>query len=230
MKQIKTENYTLYNADCLSVIPSLSKIDAVVTDPPYGIDFKYRSHVDSPDNYAEFMRDVVNAIKSPLGGGVALFWQAMINAPKWHEWFPSEFRIFAACKGFVQFRPTPVQYSFDPVIFYGEIKNKPSVYAKDYHVQRLAPFGANREGVDHPCPRPIEQVMYIIETFTAPNDLVLDPFMGSGTTGIACMRLGRKFIGIEIDEKYFDLAAKRIEAETMQAKLFNIEQTQDDLI
>lgn len=64
---------------------------------------------------------------------------------------------------------------------------------------------------DHPCPRKLDHVRWLVHQFTEFDDEVLDPFMGSGTTGVACAEQNRKFIGIEINEKYFDIACKRIE-------------------
>jgi site-specific DNA-methyltransferase (adenine-specific) len=79
--------------------------------------------------------------------------------------------------------------------------------------------GPNREGT-HPTEKPLSLMKQLVSLFTQPEELVCDPFMGSGTTGIACLDLGRKFIGIERDEKYFDLACKRLEAAHRQPKLF----------
>lgn len=201
---------TLYLGDCLEILPTLGKVDAVVTDPPYGIDFTYESHDDNPYKYPEMMRSVISKTDPLVEDGPRVFWQGMLNADRWHEWFPKGFRLFAACKGFVQFRPVPIQFSWDPVIFWGKPKNSPSVYAKDWDLQTLAPFGAGREKIEHPCPRPLEQVQRIMEIFTDNLSTILAPFMGSGTTGVACMNLGRKFIGIEIEPKYFDIACRRI--------------------
>lgn len=64
----------------------------------------------------------------------------------------------------------------------------------------------------HPNEKPLQLVTAFLEQHTTPGDLVLDPFLGSGTTGVACVNLGRKFVGIEIDKKYFDIACERIEA------------------
>jgi site-specific DNA-methyltransferase (adenine-specific) len=211
---------TLLQGDCLEIMPTLEagSVDAVIADPPYGIDFKYSLHDDNPEKYEEFMKSVIKKTEL-INKGMSFFWQAMINADKWHKWFPPGFRIFAACKGFVQFRPTPIQYSFDPVIFWGKFDGDPSVYKKDWHVQRMAPFGAGREKINHPCPRPLEQVAYILEIATRPGDTVLDPFMGSGTTGIACVKTGRSFIGIELDPKYFVIAQRRVHDAQQQMRL-----------
>ena len=74
------------------------------------------------------------------------------------------------------------------------------------------------KGRFHPTQKPIELMEHLLIVSSNKGDYVLDLFMGSGTTGVACMRNGRKFIGIELNEKYFDLACRRIEAETKQLK------------
>jgi site-specific DNA-methyltransferase (adenine-specific) len=207
----KTGEVKLYLGNCLEVMKMLPDgcVDAVVTDPPYGIGFEYLSHDDDPQRYETMMLSIVEQTNR-LNRGLSFFWQAMLNADKWHRWFPPGFRLFAACKGFVQFRPTPIQYSFDPIVFWGNGNGEASVYKKDWHVQALAPFGMGREKIEHPCPRPLEQVAYIVEIASRPGDTILDPFMGSGTTGVACIQTGRNFIGIEIDPTYYAIAEKRI--------------------
>ncbi len=72
----------------------------------------------------------------------------------------------------------------------------------------------------HPNEKPIAMVQHFVELHTYPDDLVLDPFMGSGTTGVACAKLGRKFIGVEIEERYFEIACRRIEKAYAQPDFF----------
>jgi len=206
---------TIYHGDCRDVLPGLSA-DAIVTDPPFGIDFNYGTYEDDPNTYAVLMREWVGLATAVVGDGPFFVWQAMPNADRWHEWFPKGYRIFAACKGFVQYRPQSIQHSFDPVVFWGTMKGDPSVYRKDYHVQRLAPFGAHRPKIDHPCPRPLEQVQYVVSLASVEGDVILDPFMGSGTTLLAAKNLGRRAIGIEIEERYCDIAARRLQQEVME--------------
>lgn len=76
------------------------------------------------------------------------------------------------------------------------------------------------EANGHPCPKPLGWMTWLVELASNPWEIVLDPFMGSGTTGVACVKLGRRFIGIEIEPKYFDIACKRIEAACAQPDLF----------
>jgi site-specific DNA-methyltransferase (adenine-specific) len=72
----------------------------------------------------------------------------------------------------------------------------------------------------HPSQKPIRLLRVLVSNFTNPTDTILDPFMGSGTTGVACAQLGRKFIGIEIDPDYFEIARKRIETAYAQRVMF----------
>ena len=72
----------------------------------------------------------------------------------------------------------------------------------------------------HPCEKPVSIIQHIVGTASKPAQTILDPFMGSGTTGVACAKLGRKFIGIEIDERYFEIACKRIQQAYDQSDLF----------
>ena len=76
------------------------------------------------------------------------------------------------------------------------------------------------EKVDHPTQKWLPMMVYLVKTLVRTEGFALDPFMGSGTTGVACMNLGRKFIGIEIEPKYFDIACERIENAQRQEKLF----------
>ncbi len=75
----------------------------------------------------------------------------------------------------------------------------------------------------HPNEKPVELLLDVVGTHSRANSVVLDPFMGSGTTGVACAKLGRKFIGIELEPKYFDIACKRIDDAYRQPRLFKDE-------
>jgi site-specific DNA-methyltransferase (adenine-specific) len=103
-----------------------------------------------------------------------------------------------------------VQWSWDPIIYWGVPDGEPSVYRKDFFIQEMAPFGLNRPKIEHPCPKPEELCRYVVDLFSANGQLVVDPFMGSGTTLRAAKDLGRRAIGIEICEEYCEIAAKRL--------------------
>jgi len=74
--------------------------------------------------------------------------------------------------------------------------------------------GNSKEKVAHGTQKPVALLEYLIKTYTNEGDTVLDPTMGSGSTGVACKNLGRKFIGIEMDANYFDIAKRRIDPDT----------------
>ena len=217
----QSDRVTLYHGDCLAILPTLGagSVDAVVTDPPYGIGFKYNQHNDTPDGYGDWIWSVISLAESKLTTGSPVFvWQSMTNATHFSAWFPRKWRIFAACKNFVQIRPTAMQFSFDPVLVWWT-GGKAAWFSKiggsrDFHVADTTPSTRRKNGekVDgHPCPRPLSQVRHVVEQWVKPDGTVIDPFTGSGTTGVACVKTGRKFIGIEIDEKYCEIAAKRIQ-------------------
>ena len=212
------EGVSLYLGDCRTILPTLGKVDAVVTDPPYGIGFKYASHDDSAEGYGVWLWSVIEAAESLCSPGAPVFvWQAMLNARRFAEWFPREWRLFAAAKNFVQMRPIAMQYAHDPVVVWWVEGQKPwslGTQSRDFHIANTAPVIATPDNIErgHPCPRPLDQVWHIINQWVRPGSVVLDPFMGSGTTGVAAVKLSRKFIGIEIEPKYFDIARRRIQA------------------
>ena len=213
-------NAVLYLGDCLEILPTLPKVDAVITDPPYGIGFKYESHIDDSDAYPTMMKNVIELCDSLVDDGTFFFWQAMLNADRWHEWFPRGFRILASCKNFTQFRPISVQFGFDPIIYWRKGKDHSGkAGVRDWHIANTAAFICGIKW-GHPCPRPIDATEWVVDLGSAKEQGVLDPFMGSGTTGVACMNLGRKFIGIEIEPKYFDIACERIKNAQRQERLF----------
>jgi len=82
------------------------------------------------------------------------------------------------------------------------------------------PLGFDRDQNEHPCAFPVVLAARPIASSVPDDGLTLDPFMGSGTTGVACAQLGRRFVGIEIEPKYFEIAVKRIDQELRQGRLF----------
>lgn len=226
IKEQLSDDVTLYCADCMDVLPTLEagSVDAVITDPPYGIGFKYNSHDDKEDGYGEWLWNIIEISESKCKPGSPIFvFQAMSNVRKFTEWFPRDWRIFAACKNFVQMRPTAMQYSYDPVITWWTVGDKwyEGTASRDYFVANTSP--SSRTGLNdasgHPCPRPLDQMRLFVEQWARPSGTVFDPFMGSGTTGVAAVQLGRKFIGIEIDETYYEIAKKRIQQAMLQIRM-----------
>lgn len=108
-----------------------------------------------------------------------------------------------------------MQYAFDPVIVWWKEGAKPwaaGTASRDFHIGNTANTlrRGDSEAYGHPCARPLDQMRHIIEQWVKPSGTVLDCFAGSGTTGVACVQTGRRFIGCEIEPKYFDIAVRRI--------------------
>jgi DNA modification methylase len=202
---------TLYLGDCLEILPTLGKVDAVVTDPPYGVAWRKnnRAVFDAPPIAGDldtFARDECIRLLSVPGlyfgswkvgrpgiTRLVLIWDtkgALGMGAMDLPWKPSHQEIYVIGSGFSGHRGTDV-LSYPPV-----------------HVdQRL-----------HPHEKPTSLLCDLITK--CPEGTILDPFMGSGTTGVACANLGRKFIGIEIHEPFFNIACKRIKEAYRQPRLF----------
>jgi len=221
---------TIYLGDCREILPLLPKVDAVVTDPPYGVGFKYASHVDCEDNYPSFIWPAIEAAERLVADGGPIFvWQGQKWMPRFHELFPRPWRIMIAAKNFVQMRPTAMQYAYDPVVCWWKdgaepwrADRKTGFVNRDYVISDCASAISDTKSLakQHPCPRQVDVCEHVIGNWAIDGGTVLDPFMGSGTTGVACVRLGRKFIGIEIDSGYFEIACKRIRDAYAQPDMF----------
>jgi DNA modification methylase len=215
MARIETiaEGVTLYLGNCREIAPSLS-FDAVVSDPPYGINYQRGAGGNgkhSKRNDAPIIGDVqpfdpsqwmdrpcilwgANHYASRLPHGRWLAWNKLGPLEPWDDFCDVEFawqnvraadRIFSLMwKGIVQ----------------GEKVS-----------------GGERW---HPTQKPIALMAWCIDHLPAGCRTILDPFMGSGTTGVAAVKLGRKFIGIEIEPKYFDVACRRISDALKQPDMF----------
>ena len=202
----------LYLGDCLEVLPGLEagSVDAVVTDPPYGVDFKYESHNDTSDGYSEWCQSWFAHLQAVCHSGPIAISCGMSNISQWKQptWVLAWYKPAAMGRCAVGFN------NWEPILLYG--KSMGSQGADVIRAQILP--DANLEG--HPCPKPVGWAIGIINRVAQKCRTVLDPFMGSGTTGVGCVRTGRKFIGIEKEERYFDISVRRIEAELGRMPLF----------
>jgi len=209
MNPVQIGDCTLHQGDCLEIMPTLGKVNAVVTDPPYGIGFEYASHNDD----IEFWKDMMNAV-IPLCRDAAPFVvmpSCAINRMAW--WYDNHKPdwIIAWHKGSPGHASKVGFNDWEPHVSWG----RPTRPMHD-HFSTICGFDDN----GHPCPKPIEYSMWLVKRAAEPLQTILDPFMGSGTTGVACAKLGRKFIGIELEQKYFDIACERIQKAYDQPDLF----------
>ena len=145
-RKVVIGNATLYCGDCFDVLPDLSGIDAVVTDPPYGIGFRYRSCDDSPKDYAGLMRQLVPELVRVTNDGRCFVWQSPLRAGDWHRYFPKGFRIIAACKLYPERQGMPVRLAWDPIIFWSGRSRLWDELPLDWHVADLRPWDGYRGG------------------------------------------------------------------------------------
>lgn len=195
---------TIYHGDCREILPTLPKVDLVLTDPPYGVGLKYESHDDSRENYQQFINTAFDLI---MGAADAV----LITPGIRNVWLypPAKWVICWFKPGSTSRNDTGGFNEWEPILLYGKRK-----FQQD--VKRLPDcVNHSKESGDHPCPKPIRLFTWLVDNASKQMETILDPFMGSGTTLRAAKDLGRKAIGIEIEEKYCEIAAKRLAQEVL---------------
>ncbi len=185
------DGVTLYCGDCREILPTLGKVDAVVTDPPYGIGIaanpvrqrhERMQWDDAPPDAAIFDLIISASKEQVIWGGNYFGLPARQGFLVWDKKQPENFSL-AMCEMAWLSRAQPAKLWRQSVLSYSK---------------------------DHPTQKPVPLMRWCIEILSAKS--VCDPFMGSGTTGVAAVGLGCKFIGIEIEPQYFDIACRRIQA------------------
>ena len=197
----------LYLGDCMDVLPMLEKVDAVVTDPPYGIG----------EDGGRF--------RDRKGGG-----HRVLEKMNWDVSRPSskvfdlmeekgDVRIYWGGNYFADFLPASKGWLYWNKLMGGDFSDGELAYTSMDKALRSFTYCNKEHGKQHPTQKPLALMKWCIEQAGNPQT-ILDPFMGSGTTGVAAIQLGRKFIGIEREPKYFDIACQRIEQAAAQGQLF----------
>jgi site-specific DNA-methyltransferase (adenine-specific)/modification methylase len=209
MRCEKIGRATLYLGDCREIIPTLSGIDAVVTDPPYGIGFNYATHDDSLDGWFTLMNGVVPLLRA-CAPFVVMPSCAVQRLPWWYENHQPDW-VIAWHKGSPGHASKVGFNDWEPHVSWGRPK-------RPMHDHFSTRCGFDPNG--HPCPKPIEWAKWLVARAVEPGATVLDAFMGSGTTGHAAVNMDRQFVGIELDPTYFDIACRRIEQAQRQGDLF----------
>ena len=241
----RTENGVLYCGDCLEILPFINNesIDLILTDPPYNIskslviqrnggkfghskdivyDFGEWDH--GQVRWQEFIPEFVRVLK-PYGvlilfydrlwiGHIGLFLQNRYGFKVRHigTW--------------VKQNPTPqarkVRWQIGTEVFLIATKNQKSGHHFNYKLGQSPDYFTTSVNYkhEHPTQKPLPLIEWLLFYWSFEGDIVLDPFIGSGTTAVACERLGRKWIGIEISPDYCEIAKQRIEVEAKQIKLF----------
>jgi site-specific DNA-methyltransferase (adenine-specific)/modification methylase len=203
---------TLYLGDCLDILPTLPRVDAVITDPPYGIGASSKKFINGTsktkkDYYADVCWDTAPPDRHVLDMAVAKGDVAVVWGGNYFNLPPS--RCFLV---------------WDKTIHGNSYADCEFAWTNQDANARIKPLNmvaANMDGRVHPTQKPLELMRWCIAQCKNEPQTILDPFMGSGTTGVACAQMGRKFIGIEREPKYFDIACERIERAYAQGTLFD---------
>jgi DNA modification methylase len=213
-KETIAEGVELWLGDCREILPTLGKVDAVVTDPPYDVGFKGKAtkHTAASGGYVGGDTDIgpqVVQLALSISDRAVVFPgnRLMFEYPKPYE-IGNVYCPGGAGIGRWGFITT------HPMLFYGMGLPHTRQGPNGFESFDLA------EKCGHPCPKPIRWMEWAVSKCSLVEQTILDPFMGSGTTGIAAAKLGRKFIGIEIEPKYFDIACKRISEALKQPDMF----------
>ena len=201
----ETDLGKLYHGDCLEIMPELEPVDLVFTDPPYPKEFlycfEYLNYTPIKPGRFLFIYSGQAFLPEVIG---------LLSKKLEYVWCIS---LFHAQSQIVWLRRAIAQWK--PILVY----KKPGDFKYEKLIQDVVgAMGKNKSY--HKWGQPQKEGMKYLDLFTNTRDIILDPFLGGGTTAVTSERLGRQWIGIEIEEKYCEIAAKRIERETRQLRLF----------
>jgi site-specific DNA-methyltransferase (adenine-specific) len=207
----------LHLDDCLEYMKTMpaGSVDAVITDPPYGIG---KAEWDSafPVKWYFYARRIAQTVIIITGGAQLKYTIPLVG---------NDFIDVICARNLNGMTFSPLGFGNYLAAVVAGKRPRAGVTFFEFSVRGDMP--------DHPSPKPIEYMQKLIERVTQEGDTIFDPFMGSGTTGVACVQLGRNFIGCEIDPKYFDIAKKRIAQAELQPQLFKervVSETQEELL
>lgn len=225
-ERVQIGDCTLYCGDCRDILPTLERVDALITDPPYGLTLgehkatkDNRPHLLRKQGYATYddTEENLQIIVIPaITQALKMVKRGLVFCAGKHLWF---YPPAVAIGGI--YLPSAIgrhPWGFNSLahcLFYGTSASngqgsKPTAKSSTVRAEPSL----------HPCAKPLEWMTWAVDLASRSAEGVLDPFMGSGTTGIACVQLGRSFIGIEIEPRYFALACRRIEDAYKQLDLF----------
>jgi DNA modification methylase len=203
---------TIYHGDCREVLPTIGRVDSLISDPPYGIGFTgYLSHKDDAAVYPDFILPIIESAESHIENGYCCVMQSAKWASKWAMLVPRDWRLIALPKNFVQMNMDKrLVHATDYALLWsiGDTPLRRGTAPRDWFLCNTSDMSRKVRG--HPCPRPLDGMKYLVGCASEPGWTVLDPFAGSGTTLHAAKELNRRAIGIEIEERYCEIAAKRL--------------------
>ena len=248
--EIINENYKLYQGDCLEVMDRLIeegiKVDAIITDPPYGTTGCKWDSVIPLDKMWERVNKLIKDNGAIVLFGSQPFTSVLISSNiknykhswVWHKknagnMLNAKYQPLKTTEDIMVFTHKGERVNYYPILTsghknkYGKAGNKKTDLYSSFKTNEFI-YGSNKKGDErypkhliefsnasrkehyHPTQKPVPLMEYLIKTYTKESELVLDFTMGSGSTGVACMNTNRKFIGIELDGKYFNIAVDRM--------------------
>jgi len=246
---------TLYCANCMDILPTLDRVDAVITDPPYEAEAHTKGRrllgkQESGERTVEYgaldfalMSDDLRLKSSSLATELCSGWMLSFCQAEavslWrdaHEAAGAKYKramIWLKPDGAPQFTGDRPGMGYESIVASWCGKGRSQWNGGGRHGVFSHPHRESNNPKQHMTQKPSTLMRELVDLFTLPGNTILDPFMGSGTTGVAAIQLGRSFIGIEREERYFQIACKRIEQAVAQGQLFAPEpmkQVQGDLI
>lgn len=206
------DGITIYHGDCFEIMPELETVDLVLTDPPYNCGKDYRVYKDrlKPKAYDELIANIVNYSNGNMV--VLLGSQGNITLPWWKQIPSAKLIVIQVKAGGMPLRKTKGFRNKFRVIL---TTKAPNVSTEDFWSDiRWSGEGYffNEPNYDHPAIAPLKLMKRCVDIFTNKLEIILDPFMGCGATLVAAKEFNRKAIGIEIEEKYCEIAVKRVES------------------
>jgi len=219
-KEELAEGVVLYEADCLELLPTLGLFDALISDPPYGIGFVHGAGGDGIGGgkyVSKFNGVAIHGDDAPFNPAPLLSFAptvVLFGANHFADRLPaaSKWLIWDKRKGFTR------NDFADCEIAWTNQKGVARLLSHYWNgMMRDSEKGVPRV---HPTQKPIAVMEWVLQETTQPGESIVDPYMGSAATGIAAVKLGRKFTGIEIDAGYFDIAVKRISDALKQPDMF----------
>ena len=205
---------TLYLGDCMEVMPTLGTVDAVVTDPPYGLgesgaksasrDNLANADIYAHKNWDNSTADDAVSLAISISNSAIIFGGNYYDLPATSCWL-----IWDKLNGQSDFADCEMAWTNLPKAVRRLVYRWNGFLRMERDIPR-----------EHPTQKPVGVMEWCLGHLPDGTNTVLDPFMGSGTTGVACVKTGRNFVGVELDPDYFDIACKRIEEAHRQGDMF----------
>ena len=218
-------NAELWHGDCREVLPLLTGVDAVVTDPPYGIALENHGQVDGRRRAADYsiagdacQSAGLHVLEWAHANGLPVLFFASPRRPwpgEWRNWLVWDKGGAVGGGGDVR---TCWKQTWELIQV---AKNGPLFGPRDESVIRWPVTPA--DSALHSCQKPVGLMGYLLNKLGPVRPV--DPFMGSGSTGVACVQAGRQFVGVEVDRVHFETACRRIEDAQRQAPLIPLDST-----